>query len=284
MKRYKLTVSYDGTSYCGWQVQPNGITIEGVLNQALTELLGQEIQVIGASRTDSGVHALGNVCIFDAETRIPADKLKMALNQRLPEDIRVRESVEVADDFHPRHADTVKTYEYKIYNDRIENPLYRLYSKFCYISLDTEKMQEAASYIVGEHDFTAFCSAGSSVVDKTRTIYSCDVITSDTDKGISCDRNDDSSDQYEDSESVGCINSDNRMPDSSWQGRMITIRITGNGFLYNMVRIIAGTLMDVGSGILAPEEVKEIIESRDRSRAGDTAEARGLTLVEIRYI
>ena len=251
MKRYKLTVSYDGTAYCGWQVQPNGPTIEGELNKAITELLGQKIEVIGASRTDSGVHALGNVCVFDAETRIPADKLKMALNQRLPEDIRVRESEEVPEDFHPRHADTVKTYEYKIYNDRIEDPTRRLYAGFCYIPLDTEKMQEAASYIVGEHDFTAFCSAGSSVLDKVRTVYSCDILSN---------------------------------TDVSWQGRMITIRITGNGFLYNMVRIIAGTLMDVGRGRLAPEEVKDIIESKDRSHAGDTAEARGLTLVEIRYL
>lgn len=309
MKRYKLTVSYDGTAYCGWQVQPNGITIEGVLNQALTDLLGQEVQVIGASRTDSGVHALGNVCVFDAETRIPADKLKMALNQRLPEDIRVRESFEVADDFHPRHADTVKTYEYKIYNDRIENPLYRLYSKFCYIPLDTEKMQEAASYIVGEHDFTAFCSAGSSVVDKTRTIYSCDIIVHDvsdsnvSDSNVSDSDKSDSETHYpgmndsdmsysgsaicennKDSEAAGIISSDNENRDEVWRGRMITIRITGNGFLYNMVRIIAGTLMEVGSGRLAPEAVKEIIESKDRSRAGDTAEARGLTLVEIRYL
>ena len=253
-KRYMLKVAYDGTVYCGWQVQPNGPTIEGKLNAALSELLGQEIEVIGASRTDSGVHAMGNVCVFDADTRIPADKIKMALNQRLPEDIRVWESCEVAEDFHPRHADTVKTYEYNIYNDIIEDPLRRQYCDFCYIPLDPEKMQQAADYIVGEHDFTAFCSAGSSVLDKTRTVYSCDILVTD------------------------------RKNDSSWRGREITIRITGNGFLYNMVRIIAGTLKEVGSGRLAPEDVRDIIDSKDRSRAGDTAPARGLTLVEIKYV
>lgn len=258
MKRYMLKVSYDGTVYCGWQVQPNGPTIEGVLNSALSELLHEDIRVIGASRTDSGVHALGNICVFDSDTRIPGEKLKMALNMRLPEDIRIRESCEVDESFHPRHADTVKTYEYKIYNDRIENPLLRLYSKFCYIPLDTDRMRRSAGYIVGKHDFTAFCSAGSSVQDKVRTVYSCEIIPSYVTGG-----------EHE---------------TGDWQGRLITIRITGNGFLYNMVRIIAGTLMDVGAGRLAPEAVYDIIESRDRGAAGDTAEAKGLTLVEIKYL
>ncbi|SEG18083.1 tRNA pseudouridine38-40 synthase, partial [Eubacterium ruminantium] len=176
MKRYLLRVAYDGTAYCGWQIQPNGPTIEGELNKALTELLNQKIEVIGASRTDSGVHSRGNVCVFDAETRIPAEKLAIALNQRLPGDIRVRESKEVEPEFHPRHQDTVKTYEYKIYNDKIENPLTRLYSKFCYLPLDAVKMQQGADFIVGEHDFTAFCSAGSSVESKVRTVYSCDIL------------------------------------------------------------------------------------------------------------
>ncbi|MBQ6231640.1 MAG: tRNA pseudouridine(38-40) synthase TruA [Eubacterium sp.] len=288
MKRYMLKVAYDGTVYCGWQVQPNGPTIEGKLNEALTELLGQKIEVIGASRTDSGVHAMGNVCVFDAETRIPADKIKMALNQRLPEDIRVWESCETSDDFHPRHADTVKTYEYNIYNDIIEDPLRRQYCDFCYIPLDTVKMQQAADYIVGEHDFTAFCSSGSSVQDKTRTVYSCEVFATGRNDSAKFGQNSGRADaadcgQNDAADSVegtGAVDKKN----TSWRGREITIRITGNGFLYNMVRIIAGTLKDVGCGRLDPEEVKDIIESKDRSRAGDTAPARGLTLVEIKYV
>ena len=271
MKRYMLTVAYDGTGYCGWQLQPNGITVEEELNTAISGLLQQDIQVIGASRTDSGVHAFGNVCVFDADTRIPAEKLALALNQRLPEDIRIRSSREVAPDFHPRHTDTIKTYEYKIYNDRIENPVTRLYSKFCYYKLDIAKMQEAAAYIVGEHDFTAFCSAGSSVQSKVRTIYSCEVFAENTTFAGEFHADESKS------STAGAA------PGPYDFGRMITIRITGNGFLYNMVRIIAGTLIDVGTGRTKPSEVGEIIESKDRSRAGDTAEARGLTLVKIYY-
>ncbi|MFW5677009.1 MAG: tRNA pseudouridine synthase A, partial [Acetivibrio ethanolgignens] len=128
MKRYMLEVAYDGTNYCGWQVQPGKATIEGELNKALSDLLKQEIEVIGASRTDSGVHGLGNVAVFDAETRIPGEKLKYALNQRLPEDIRVQTSREVASDFHPRHCDSKKTYEYRILCREVELPTERLYA------------------------------------------------------------------------------------------------------------------------------------------------------------
>ena len=232
MKRVKLVVAYDGTNYHGWQVQDNGITIE------------EDIKVIGASRTDAGVHACGNVAVFDTESRIPGDKFSFALNQRLPEDIRIQESCEVDADFHPRYADTVKTYEYNILNRRFELPSKRLYAAFCYYPMDIERMNQAAAYLVGEHDFKSFCSAGAQVQTTVRTIYAVNV-TKDDD--------------------------------------MVHIRITGNGFLYNMVRIIAGTLMQVGTGLMEPEQVKEILEARDRSKAGPTAVAKGLTLVEIRY-
>ena len=135
MKRIKLTVAYDGTNYCGWQIQDNGITIEEVLNRELSKLLQEDIKIIGASRTDSGVHALGNVAVFDTQTRIPPEKISFALNQRLPDDIRIQESCQVADDFHPRFCDTIKTYEYRIWNDKFPNPLVRLYSKFCYFNV-----------------------------------------------------------------------------------------------------------------------------------------------------
>ena len=244
MKRVKLVVAYDGTNYHGWQVQDNGITIEEVLNRTISELVQEDIKVIGASRTDAGVHACGNVAVFDTESRIPGDKFSFALNQRLPEDIRIQESYEVDADFHPRYADTVKTYEYNILNRRFELPSKRLYAAFCYYPMDIERMNQAAAYLVGEHDFKSFCSAGAQVQTTVRTIYAVNV-TKDAD--------------------------------------MVHIRITGNGFLYNMVRIIAGTLMQVGTGLMGPEQVKEILEARDRSKAGPTAVAKGLTLVEIRY-
>lgn len=244
MKRVKLVVAYDGTNYHGWQVQDNGITIEEVMNRTISELVQEDIKVIGASRTDAGVHACGNVAVFDTESRIPGDKFSFALNQRLPEDIRIQESCEVDADFHPRYADTVKTYEYNILNRRFELPSKRLYAAFCYYPMDIERMNQAAAYLVGEHDFKSFCSAGAQVQTTVRTIYAVNVTKEDD---------------------------------------MVHIRITGNGFLYNMVRIIAGTLMQVGTGLMEPEQVKEILEARDRSKAGPTAVAKGLTLVEIRY-
>lgn len=244
MKRVKLVVAYDGTNYHGWQVQDNGITIEEVLNRTISELVQEDIKVIGASRTDAGVHACGNVAVFDTESRIPGDKFSFALNQRLAEDIRIQKSCEVDADFHPRYADTVKTYEYNILNRRFELPTKRLYAAFCYYPMDIERMNQAAAYLVGEHDFKSFCSAGAQVQTTVRTIYAVNVTKEDD---------------------------------------MVHIRITGNGFLYNMVRIIAGTLMQVGTGLMEPEQVKEILEARDRSKAGPTAVAKGLTLVEIRY-
>lgn len=244
MKRVKMVVAYDGTNYRGWQLQPNGVTIEEVLNRELTALLREPITVIGASRTDSGVHARGNVAVFDTENRMPADKICFALNQRLPEDIRVQSSEEMPLAWHPRKANCTKTYEYKILNRKIAMPVERLYSHFCYFPLDVEKMQQAARYIVGEHDFRSFCTVRTQAEETVRTVYSLDVMK---------------------------------------EQDMITIRISGSGFLYNMVRIIAGTLMKVGMGVYPPEHVEEIIDARDRQQAGQTALARGLTLVSLEY-
>ena len=244
MKRIKLTVAYDGTNYCGWQIQPNGVTVQEILEGALSELLKEEIHIMGASRTDAGVHALGNVAVFDTGARMPGDKYSYALNTRLPADIRIQESREVSSDFHPRFAKTVKTYEYRILNRRFPDPTRRLYSFFYYYPLDEERMRQGAAYLVGEHDFKSFCTAKADVESTVRTVYSLDV---------------------------------------EREGDMITLRIRGNGFLYNMVRIIAGTLLRVGSGAMEPERVKEILEARDRSLAGETARPEGLTLVGIEY-
>ena len=244
MRRIKLVVSYDGTAYCGWQLQPNGVTIEEVLNKALSSLLKEDIQVIGASRTDSGVHAMGNVAVFDTESRIPGDKICFALNQRLPDDVRIQASEEVPLTFHPRKVNCVKTYEYKILNRKIDMPLQRLYSHFCYFNLDLEKMQKAASYLIGEHDFKSFCTVRTQAEETVRTIYSLTVTKADD---------------------------------------LITIRISGSGFLYNMVRIIAGTLVKIGMGVYPPEKMEEILEEKNRAAAGPTIPARGLTLVSLEY-
>jgi tRNA pseudouridine38-40 synthase len=244
MKRIKLTVAYDGTNYCGWQVQDNGITVEAVLNRHLSELLGEPIRVTGASRTDSGVHAMGNVAVFDTMTRIPPEKISYALNTRLPEDIRIQHSCEVAADFHPRRCVSRKTYEYRILNRTFELPTERLYSYFVHRPLNEQNMQKAAEFLVGEHDFKSFCSAGSQVESTVRTIYSLDV---------------------------------------KREGDLIRVCVTGNGFLYNMVRIIVGTLLSVGYGMYPPVHVKEILEARDRGQAGPKAPAWGLFLKEIYF-
>ena len=157
-KRVRLTVAYDGTNYHGWQIQNNGITIESELNRCLTDLLREPVEVIGASRTDSGVHALGNIAVFDTTSRMPAEKISYALNQRLPEDIRIQKSEQVPDDWHPRRCDSRKTYEYRIYRAQFPMPVKRLYSLFTYYELDVNRMQEAAAYLEGEHDFKSFCS------------------------------------------------------------------------------------------------------------------------------
>ena len=158
MKRVKLTVAYDGTNYHGWQIQPNAVTIEEVLNHHLSELLKEDIKVIGASRTDAGVHALGNVAVFDTGARMPADKISYALNTRLPQDIRIQDSCEVAPDFHPRFQKTTKTYEYRILNRKFPDPNRRLNSFFYYYPLNVVQMQEVSLYLVGEHVFIIFCS------------------------------------------------------------------------------------------------------------------------------
>ncbi|HAQ52204.1 MAG TPA: tRNA pseudouridine(38-40) synthase TruA [Lachnospiraceae bacterium] len=242
--RIKLIVAYDGTNYHGWQVQPNGITIEEVLNKALSELFSQDIKVLGASRTDAGVHSLGNVAIFDVDSKMEPTRISYALNTRIPEDIVVLDSCRVDDDWHPHFVSSVKTYEYRILNRTFQDPLRRLNTYHYHHTLDIDKMIKAAKSFEGTHDFSAFCSVKAQVKTFERTLYSVDV-------------------RKEDDE--------------------IVIRCRGNGFLYNMVRIIAGTLIAVGQGRIKPEEIIDIIEGKDREKAGPTAPACGLTLVGIEY-
>lgn len=257
-KRILLRVAYDGSGYHGWQLQPGAETIEGVLNQAIGALTGEEIQVIGASRTDAGVHARGNIAVFDTHSRIPPEKFAYALNQRLPEDIVIQESREVESDFHPRKCPTRKTYEYTILNRKFPLPEYRNTAHFEYGRLDIPAMKKACEAFVGEHDFGAFCSAGAQVQTTVRTIYRLEIEV----------------------QALGKIGSEKGQE----ADQLLTIRVQGNGFLYNMVRIIAGTLLEVGKGRISPEQIPAIIASCDRGQAGPTAPARGLKLVEIEVL
>lgn len=244
MRRIKLTVAYDGTNYSGWQAQNNAVTIEGVLNKVLSRLLKEEIIVIGASRTDAGVHSMGNIAVFDTESTIPGERFLYVINQKLPEDIVVVHSEEVPLDWHPRHQNSRKTYEYHIYNSKIPNPVKRLYTNFVSFDLDVELMKEGAKYLVGEHDFAGFCSIKTNAKTTVRTIYDLQV---------------------------------------EERGDEIVIRVTGNGFLYNMVRIIAGVLIRVGRGFYPPEKVKELLDGQERTGEAITAPPQGLCLMVIEY-
>ena len=244
MKRILLTISYDGTNYSGWQKQKNAVTVQGEFDKACSTLFKTDVESIGASRTDAGVHALGQRAVIDVDTSIPAEKIPLALNPLLPDDIVVTHAEEVGADFNPRFKALKKTYEYSIYNAPFRNPIYRNYSEYVRYELDLDSMRTACEAFVGEHDFRAFCASGNSSKTTVRTIYSLDI---------------------------------------EKDGDFIKIRVTGNGFLYNMVRIIAGTLIYVGEGRIAPDDLPEIIASGDRRKAGKTAGPSGLVLVKIMY-
>ena len=263
MKKIKITVAYDGTAYVGWQIQKNGLAVEQVLNEHLSRLLKENIVITGASRTDSGVHAMGNVASFYTETRIAPEKISLALNQGLPDDIKIVSSCEVPDDFHPRYADCVKTYQYNILNSRYNVPTLRLYYDYIYYPMDVDLMRKGAHYLVGEHDFTAFSSSGGQQKSSVRNIL---------DLSIECEW----LNRTAENENVSPAGKEH-MP------KLVHINISGNGFLYNMVRIIAGTLEKVGMGVYPPEYVREILESRDRRLSAPKAPARGLTLMGIKY-
>lgn len=265
MKRIMIIASYDGTDYSGFAAQkdPSIPTIEGELNRALSSLTGENIHVIGASRTDAGVHALCNYAVFDTDSSIPPVKFAAAVNTKLPDDIRVRKSLEVSPSFHPRNVRSIKTYEYRIYNAKIRDPLRARYSAFTWFHLDCDRMRQAAQYLVGEHDFASFANPGRQAENTIREILSIEI------EEHICPVPD-------------IMLSRNHTPAAQDEAREIVIRVTGRGFLYNMVRIIAGTLMDVGRGLREPEQVKDMLEAHDRTAAGPTAPACGLCLVNYR--
>lgn len=244
MPNYKLTIAYDGTEYCGFQVQPNGPTVQGALMKAAIDLFGHDVTVTGASRTDSGVHARGQVAALKAEKAIEARKIPMAMNVRLPDDIVIVDCKEVPGDWHPRYCTHRKTYEYRIYNGPVHYPHDKRHSYHCRKPLNLALMKQAAKLMVGTHDFESYSSAGKSVEDTVRTIY--DISLSEVES-------------------------------------MIYLKVTGNGFLYNMVRIIAGTLMEAGQDKRSLETIAASLEIRDRTLSGVTAPAKGLTLLSIQY-
>lgn len=245
MKRnIKLTIEYDGTNYCGWQIQNNAISVQEIIERAIKKLTDEIVSITGSGRTDTKVHALGQVANFFTESTIPADKFRVALNCVLPDDISIRESREVDHNFHSRHLAVGKEYKYFIYANEVRSPIRRNYSCFARDSLNAEYMAKALECFVGTHDFSGFMSTGSSIKTTVRTIYEASLIKRDD---------------------------------------MIEITIRGNGFLYNMVRIIVGTLLEVGTCKIDYKSMSEIIESTDRKRAGATAPAEGLYLSKVFY-
>lgn len=244
--RVLLTVAYDGTNYFGWQRQNNFVSVQQRLEEGLSALFKSRITVRGASRTDTGVHSLGQRAVFRVDTTIPVNKIPYAVNPFLPEDIRVTAAVEVDEEFHPQNSVYKKTYEYKLLNGDFPNPKLRNYTEFVRKPLDIEKMRQACGYFLGEHNFKAFCASGSSAKTTVRTVFELSVSEKQSDNTIS-------------------------------------IVVSGNGFLYNMVRIITGTLIYVGEGKILPEEIPCIIASQDRARAGKTVSPNGLTLMEVYY-
>lgn len=244
MRNIKLTIEYDGKCYNGWQKQPNKLNIQGEIERAIYNITKEEVDLIGSGRTDAGVHALGQVANFKTNSEISIEKLPLAINSQLKNSIVIKEAEEVDERFHSRYNAKHKTYRYIINNSKCGTAIYRNLEYSYPFKLDVEKMKQASKYFEGEHDFKAFKSSGTSSKNSVRTIYKAIV---------------------------------------KQEGEKIIIELTGNGFLYNMVRIISGTLLDVGLGKIRAEEIPEKIESKDRQRAGKTLPAHGLYLVEVKY-
>ncbi|MEQ8160724.1 MAG: tRNA pseudouridine(38-40) synthase TruA [Smithellaceae bacterium] len=245
MRNFKMVIEYDGTAYCGWQRQKNGVSIQQVLEEKIRLITREEVTVIGSGRTDAGVHALNQVAGFRSSTRLPAEILCRGINGLLPPDIVVKNLEEVPVEFHPQYSARGKIYVYKICNRRLRPALGRKYCWFIPHPLDLTAIKQAAAYLIGRYDFSCFCATGSSVKDRTRTVKSVSII-----------RGDDG---------------------------LLEITIEAQGFLRYMVRNIVGTLVEIGRGKRKPSEMKEIIDSRDRNIAGITAPACGLYLKEVKY-
>ncbi|NPV91709.1 MAG: tRNA pseudouridine(38-40) synthase TruA [Firmicutes bacterium] len=244
MRNIKLVMEYDGTGFAGFQIQPSGRTVQGVLQEALEKLTGKPVKVVGAGRTDAGVHARGQVASFQTESGIPGERFAPALNGCLPEDLRILESGEAPPEFHARYSATRKTYEYLIYRKTEGAVMHRDHALVLTGELDLEAMREAAAHLVGTHSYRSFCASGSGVKGFIRTVEELTL---------------------------------------EEPGEWLRFTVTADGFLYHMVRNIVGTLLLVGQGRLNPAEVKTIRDSEDRTKAGPTAPAPGLYLVRVEY-
>ncbi|OXT06214.1 tRNA pseudouridine(38-40) synthase TruA [Thermoanaerobacterium thermosaccharolyticum] len=244
MRNIVLVIEYDGTNYHGWQIQKNVVTIQETITKAIKKITNEDVDLIGSSRTDAGVHALHQVANFKTCTNIPTSKIPNALNSVLPADIVIKDAFEADMDFHSRYSAKGKRYKYIIYNRRFSSPILKNYSWHISKSLDVEKMRESLKYLEGTHDFSAFKASGSSVKSPVRTV-----------RDISLKKN----------------------------GFNVEFEIEADGFLYNMVRIIVGTIVDVGLGKINPIDVKEILDSKNRCMAGKTAPPQGLFLTKIYY-
>lgn len=241
--RVKLLVEYDGTAFCGWQIQKNGRTVQQEIETAIKKVTGETVKVTGSGRTDSGVHAIGQVAHFDTQSTVPADKFTYAINGFLPSDIRVLKSESVSEDFHARYSAKAKTYQYKFFLSDIENPLKTRYAVRV-DALDLQKMIDGANAIVGEHDFKCFCATGSEVETTVRTVYGIDIKNADG---------------------------------------FVTVTVRGNGFLYNMVRMIVGALKALSDGKIVVEDIKKSLLTGERLKNTATMPAKGLTLVNVEY-
>lgn len=244
MRNIKLTIEYDGKKFGGWQKQPNKLNIQGEIEKAIEEITGERIDLNASGRTDAGVHSLGQVANFKTNSKIEIEKIPIAINSKLKQSIRIIKAEEVEENFHARYSCKGKKYRYIINNSKYGSAIYRDLEYHMPIKLNVEAMQKGIKYFEGEHDFKGFKASGTSSKSSVRTIYNAKVIQ---------------------------------------EGERIIIELEGNGFLYNMVRIISGTMVDVGLGKIKPEEIPEIIESKERSRAGKTLPPQGLYLVEVYY-
>jgi tRNA pseudouridine38-40 synthase len=293
MRNIKLTIEYDGTAYHGWQSQANAAAIQDIVGAAINKLTGEECTLHGSGRTDAGVHAYGQAANFRTASGIPADKFAFALNTLLPQDIVIVKSEEVGPDFHARFSARGKRYRYLFYNSVFPSALLRNRAWHIYYPLDAAAMREAAGHLLGTHDFLAFSASGGSVKTTVRTVAGISLQEKQGD-GSAVNLQGDGSLVYKSADGPrrldadteagpmpGVIEQQNRPP--VFSPRVLSLEIEGNGFLYNMVRIIAGTLAEVGYGRLKPGEIPEILESRDRKRTGVTAPPQGLYLMEVFY-
>ncbi len=244
MNKVKLTVEYDGTDYVGWQKQPNGTSVQEQVENALQQVCGEPVQVVSSGRTDAGVHARGMVAHFETHRDLPLSAFREGVNSHLPGDIAIKHAEYVAGDFHARYSALAKRYRYSFYLGQIRSPIHSRHSWHIKRSLDVEKIRQAASFFVGQHDFNAFRSSGCDAKTTVRELFAVEI---------------------------------------KKHGKMLHLDIIGSGFLRNMVRIIVGTLIEVGSGKRQPEEIKDLLKGRQRDLSGVTAPPQGLCLMQVWY-